>query len=122
MTTTKTPADLRSARWFAPDDLRSFGHRSRMMQLGYSEADFMGRPIIGTAEVISSVPGPRIAEWHDGRYTGANIVVAAEVQGPITLRLRDIPWRDALEATAKTLGFVVVEEDPSCETKRFFEA
>ena len=32
----KTPETLRSARWFAPDDLRSFGHRSRMMQLGYA--------------------------------------------------------------------------------------
>ena len=30
----KSPDTLRSARWFAPDDLRSFGHRSRMMQLG----------------------------------------------------------------------------------------
>jgi predicted Zn-dependent peptidase len=37
----------------------------------------LGRPIIGTAEVISSVPVPTIAEWHDGRYTGSNIVVAA---------------------------------------------
>ena len=37
----------------------------------------LGRPVIGTAEVISSVPVPTIAAWHDGRYTGANIVVAA---------------------------------------------
>jgi predicted Zn-dependent peptidase len=37
----------------------------------------LGRPIIGTADVISSVPVPQIAEWHDGRYTPANIVVAA---------------------------------------------
>jgi predicted Zn-dependent peptidase len=37
----------------------------------------LGRPIIGSADVISSVPVPAIAEWHDGRYTGANIVVAA---------------------------------------------
>jgi predicted Zn-dependent peptidase len=37
----------------------------------------LGRPIIGRADVISSVPVPSIAEWHDGRYTGANIVVAA---------------------------------------------
>ena len=27
---------LRSARWFAPDDLRAFGHRSRVMQMGYA--------------------------------------------------------------------------------------
>jgi predicted Zn-dependent peptidase len=37
----------------------------------------LGRPIIGTADVISSVPVPQIAAWHDGRYTAQNIVVAA---------------------------------------------
>lgn len=49
------PQELRSARWFAPDDLRSFGHRSRMMQLGYSEADFMGKPIIGVLNTWSEI-------------------------------------------------------------------
>jgi dihydroxy-acid dehydratase len=43
----KDPATLRSARWFAPDDLRSFGHRSRMNQIGYAVEEFHGRPIIG---------------------------------------------------------------------------
>jgi dihydroxy-acid dehydratase len=38
--------DLRSARWMAPDDLRSFGHRSRTMQMGYDPVDWEGRPII----------------------------------------------------------------------------
>ena len=51
----KTPAELRSARWFAPDDLRSFGHRSRMMQLGYSEEDFRDRPIIGILSTWSEL-------------------------------------------------------------------
>src|SRR5918999_883034 len=37
----------------------------------------LGRPIIGRADVISSVPVPDIAEWHDGRYVPGNIVVAA---------------------------------------------
>jgi predicted Zn-dependent peptidase len=37
----------------------------------------LGRPIIGTAEVISSVPVPQIASYHDGRYVGSNLVVAA---------------------------------------------
>ena len=37
----------------------------------------LGRPIIGRAEVVSSVPVPQIAEWHDGRYVPGNIVVAA---------------------------------------------
>jgi dihydroxy-acid dehydratase len=42
----KTPEQLRSARWFAPDDLRSFGHRSRLKQMGYNEADYVGKPVI----------------------------------------------------------------------------
>ncbi|MEA2441426.1 MAG: hypothetical protein QOH76_2850 [Thermoleophilaceae bacterium] len=46
-----------------------------------SEAVFgdhpLGRPIIGRAEVISSVPVPQIAEYHDGRYVGPNLVVTA---------------------------------------------
>lgn len=45
--TRKTPDTLRSARWFAPDDQRSFGHRSRMNQMGFEDAEFQGRPIIG---------------------------------------------------------------------------
>jgi dihydroxy-acid dehydratase len=38
--------DLRSQRWFAPDDLRSFGHRSRLRQMGYSAEEAEGRPVI----------------------------------------------------------------------------
>ncbi|GGE32658.1 dihydroxy-acid dehydratase [Primorskyibacter flagellatus] len=53
--TRKTPDDLRSARWFAPDDLRSFGHRSRMMQLGYGEEDFRGKPVIGVLNTWSEL-------------------------------------------------------------------
>lgn len=53
--TKKDPKDLRSARWFAPDDLRSFGHRSRMMQLGYDEADFRDKPIIGVLSTWSEL-------------------------------------------------------------------
>src|SRR4030088_3548987 len=42
----KDPASLRSARWFAPDDLRAFGHRSRAMQMGYAPEEWAGRPVI----------------------------------------------------------------------------
>jgi len=44
--TRKRPDQLRSARWFAPDDLRSFGHRSRVMQIGYSREEWQDRPLI----------------------------------------------------------------------------
>jgi dihydroxy-acid dehydratase len=42
----KTPDQLRSARWFAPDDLRAFGHRSRAMQMGYAPEEWAGKPVI----------------------------------------------------------------------------
>ncbi|MBA4776478.1 MAG: dihydroxy-acid dehydratase [Rhizobiales bacterium] len=50
-----TDKKLRSDRWFAPDDLRSFGHRSRMMQLGYAEEDFVGKPVIGVLNTWSEL-------------------------------------------------------------------
>src|SRR5882757_7768567 len=37
----KTASEFRSARWFAPDDLRAFGHRSRFMQMGYGPEDWV---------------------------------------------------------------------------------
>ena len=49
----KNPEDLRSARWFAPDDFRSFGHRSRVMQMGYGPADYVGKPIIAIVNTWS---------------------------------------------------------------------
>ncbi|KKO72971.1 L-arabinonate dehydratase [Kerstersia gyiorum] len=46
MTEKKKYSDLRSARWFAPDDQRSSGHRSRTLQMGYDPADWEGKPCI----------------------------------------------------------------------------
>ena len=37
----------------------------------------LGRPIIGTAEVIANVPVPDIAAYHDARYVPSNVVVSA---------------------------------------------
>jgi predicted Zn-dependent peptidase len=37
----------------------------------------LGRPIIGTADVVGNVPVPDIAAYHDARYVGPNMVVAA---------------------------------------------
>jgi len=51
----KKPEDLRSARWFAPDDLRSMGHRSRAMQMGLDGADWEGKPIIAIINTWSDL-------------------------------------------------------------------
>ncbi len=51
----KRPEDLRSHRWFGPDDMRSFGHRSRAKQMGYAREDFAGKPIIGILNTWSDL-------------------------------------------------------------------
>lgn len=51
----KTPGTLRSARWFAPDDLRSFGHRSRIAQMGYRGDDVRDRPVIAILNTWSDL-------------------------------------------------------------------
>ena len=53
--TPKHPDQLRSARWFAPDDLRSFGHRSRAMQMGYAPQDWAGKPVIAIVNTWSDI-------------------------------------------------------------------
>jgi dihydroxy-acid dehydratase len=55
MTQQKPPDQLRSARWFAPDDFRSFGHRSRMNQMGYAAADYVGKPVIAIINTWSDL-------------------------------------------------------------------
>ncbi len=52
---TKKPEDLRSYRWFGVQDLRAFGHRSRMRQMGYDEGDWGKRPIIGIINTWSDI-------------------------------------------------------------------
>jgi dihydroxy-acid dehydratase len=51
----KTPQQLRSFRWLGRDDLRSFGHRSRLKQMGYSAEDYGGKPIIAILNTWSDL-------------------------------------------------------------------
>ena len=47
--------DLRSSRWFSPNDIRSFGHRSRAMQMGLGKDDWENKPIIGIINTWSEI-------------------------------------------------------------------
>jgi dihydroxy-acid dehydratase len=55
MTARKRPEDLRSHRWYGATDLRSFGHRSRSAQMGYSRADYLGKPVIAIVNTWSDI-------------------------------------------------------------------
>jgi dihydroxy-acid dehydratase len=51
----KKPEELRSHRWYGATDLRSFGHRSRSAQMGYSRADYAGKPVIAILNTWSDI-------------------------------------------------------------------
>src|SRR5690349_20322484 len=51
----KDPKSLRSHRWYGPDDLRSFGHRSRAASMGCVPADYAGKPVIAVINTWSDI-------------------------------------------------------------------
>jgi dihydroxy-acid dehydratase len=51
----KRPEDLRSHKSFGVKDLRSFGHRSRALQMGYTREDFGGKPVVAIINTWSDL-------------------------------------------------------------------
>lgn len=51
----KSPETLRSHRWYGASDLRSFGHRSRTLQMGYDRDEFVGKPIVAIVNTWSDI-------------------------------------------------------------------
>jgi len=51
----KSAERLRSHRWLGRDDLRAFGHRSRLRQFGYDRDDWAGKPVIGILNTWSEI-------------------------------------------------------------------
>lgn len=62
--TVKKTKELRSNRWFGDKGLRTFGHRSRMMQMGYDPKDWEGRPIVAVVNTWSDI-NPCHAHFRD---------------------------------------------------------
>ena len=51
----KKPEELRSHRWYGAQDLRSFGHRSRTLQMGFAHEDYKGKPVIAIINTWSDI-------------------------------------------------------------------
>ena len=49
------PEELRSYRWFGPNDLRTFGQRSRLKQMGLGPEDWQGKPVIAILNTWSEI-------------------------------------------------------------------
>ena len=63
----RQPQDLRSYKWFGRDDLRSFGHRSRAKQAGFTAEDIGGKPVIAILNT-----------WSDANPCHAHFRIRAE--------------------------------------------
>jgi dihydroxy-acid dehydratase len=55
MKSRKSPESLRSHRWLGATDLRSFGHRSRALQMGFAREDYEGKPVIAILNTWNDV-------------------------------------------------------------------
>ncbi|ELP34660.1 IlvD/Edd family dehydratase [Rhodopirellula baltica] len=51
----RDPTQLRSHRWFGRDDLRSFGHRSRLKGMGFDDIDYRDRPVVAILNTWSEL-------------------------------------------------------------------
>ena len=90
--TGKRYEDLRSARFFAANDFRSFGHRSRAMQMGLGHEDWEGKPVIGI-----------INTWSEAQPCHMHFKDRVEwVKRGILQSVRDIlqSWHPAVVATS----------------------
>src|SRR6202795_4235203 len=99
----KQPQQLRSHRWYGVDDLRSFGHRSRTAQMGYSRADYAGKPVIAIINTWSDINPchahfrQRAEEvkrgiWQAGGFPGEvpGLPLCAPFQKPTTMLYRNL--------------------------------
>jgi dihydroxy-acid dehydratase len=107
----KPYAELRSARWYAPDDFRSFGHRSRTMQMGYDHADWEGKPVIAILDTWSDMNSchshfpQRVEEVKRGvlQAGGFPVVLPAMSLGEAFVRPTTMLYRNLLAIEAEEL-------------------
>src|SRR5215471_2776538 len=55
MTKHRTPEELRSHRWFGESDMRGHAHHARAAQMGYTRADYQGKPVIAIINTWSDI-------------------------------------------------------------------
>ncbi|MGH8665607.1 MAG: L-arabinonate dehydratase [Burkholderiales bacterium] len=106
----KRPEDLRSHRWYGVKDLRSFGHRSRTLQMGFAREDFAGKPVIGIINTWSDINPchyhfkQRVEEVKRGVWQAGGfplelpaITLAEPFQKPTTMMYRNLLAMDTEE-------------------------
>ncbi len=100
----------RNRRWMARTPLR---HCGAVAMLGLC-ALVMLAPLSAGADAIKNInfqnADVRSVLNFLAEYGGVNLVAAPNVQGQVTLNLKNVEWRAALDILAKTYGLKVVDE------------
>lgn len=82
---------------------------------GSQAQEITSEEIVVVSEYVSfdfrRVPAQEAVDYI-ARQGGANIVLEAGIEEGVTLRLVDVPWRDALDILARQLGCLVEEISP----------
>ncbi len=103
--------ELRSQRWYGPDDMRATSHRARSRQLGYSVEDFGGKPCIAIINTWSDMNTchshfkQRVEEIKRGVYEagGFPIELPAMSLGEIMVKPSTMLYRNFLAMEAEEL-------------------
>ena len=103
--------DLRSQRWYGPEDMRASSHRARSRQMGYSTEDFAGKPRIGIINTWSDMNTchshfkQRVEEIKRGVYEagGFPIELLAMLLGEIMVKPSTMLYRNFLAMEAEEL-------------------
>ena len=103
--------DLRSQRWYGPEDMRASSHRARSRQMGYSTEDFAGKPRIGIINTWSDMNTchshfkQRVEEIKRGVYEagGFPIELPAMSLGEIMVKPSTMLYRNFLAMEAEEL-------------------
>ncbi len=100
----RDPTKLRSSRWFGPDDLRSFGHRSRLKGMGWDDFDYQGRPVVALLNTWSDLNTchshfrERVTELKRGVYQAGGFPVEIPVMslGEMMMKPTTMMYRNLL--------------------------
>ena len=123
--TRKRPEELRSQRWFGVKDLRSFGHRSRALQMGYAREDFAGKPVIGFINTWSEINSchyhfkQRVEEVERGVWLAAGIPEWGRLpipQKPLKRGVRDMLRISDARMSGTSYGACVLHAAPESYT------
>jgi type IV pilus secretin PilQ/predicted competence protein len=105
------PSPLEAPEYRTGAAIETFEHQAAAPLLGSADAGAAAGEAADTRPMNLDVQGAdiRTVIRSIAEYGGANIVADREVDGPVTVRLTQVPWRQALDIVCQSAGLVTLE-------------